>query len=625
MRYVVTGAIATAIAIGALLATGGSGGALSANIFVGAAGSCTRSVTITTYSATTSCGTFQAAFTAASCGDIIGAEPNTYAEVEIDENTAKGCSSQITIEPDNGTVRFVTNTSDDNPALSLGGSCKCSSHIPPDHLTFNGLSSNQFVTGVPGVMGSGGQMGQVKIYADYETPASNDILANHDEFRHMDFCNGCPDPGGGTIEFTSDQNTVLDHDIFGPVCCGNTHTGAGSTSPTLAVFGHRDEGASTHNTTNLSVTYTQFLGETYCATNSPSINPDCTHADWPTSLGSPPQLDCNDPGGSGTCHADCLHFTGINGLTFEQNILYSCRAQALFFENQNSGTSGSNGGTNYILNNFFDSLGSGCAACFGGTEGQFSTTSGTWVFGFNTCNVGCGFSGPSTFTPGNLSVTFVGNIGSLGNHGDDLNSNGCATDETQIVDTAATSGTFTLTYGGQTTAAINYNDSASTVQGDLTALSSIGSGNMKVAEPAKNGMGQPTGEFSLTFVGSLGNTNVAQVTGNGSGLVGGTLSIATTSQGGGASPFTYIDDVWSNASCSGDQASSALNLVNIGDWSSSPSDNTTNYNLAGTNGTNAADDVVPTATCTSYTTVDVHGNTRPAPGQSACDAGGAER
>src|SRR5262249_41925037 len=52
-------------------------------------------------------------------------------------------------------------------------------------------------------------------------------------------------------------------------------------------------------------------------------------------------------------------------------------------------------------------------------------------------------------------------------------------DEVQTVTLTGnpTGGTFTLTFSGQTTAAIAYNASAATVQSALQALSSIGSGN----------------------------------------------------------------------------------------------------------------------------------------------------
>jgi len=56
----------------------------------------------------------------------------------------------------------------------------------------------------------------------------------------------------------------------------------------------------------------------------------------------------------------------------------------------------------------------------------------------------------------------------------------------------ATGGTFTLTYGGQTTAAIAHNASAATVQTRLAALSSVGVGKVMVS-------GNAGGPWTVTF------------------------------------------------------------------------------------------------------------------------------
>jgi hypothetical protein len=78
-------------------------------------------------------------------------------------------------------------------------------------------------------------------------------------------------------------------------------------------------------------------------------------------------------------------------------------------------------------------------------------------------------------------------------------------------------GTFTLTFGGQTTAGIAYNAIASAVQTALEALSSIGTGNVTVA--GGPGPGTP---WVVTFTGAFAQTNVAQMTTSSAGLTGGT-------------------------------------------------------------------------------------------------------
>ena len=68
-----------------------------------------------------------------------------------------------------------------------------------------------------------------------------------------------------------------------------------------------------------------------------------------------------------------------------------------------------------------------------------------------------------------------------------------------------TGGTFTLTFGGDTTSSIAYNASASTVQSDLAALASIGSGNVVVTQAVGGG-------WEVRFTGTLAGTYQNQMT-----------------------------------------------------------------------------------------------------------------
>ena len=68
----------------------------------------------------------------------------------------------------------------------------------------------------------------------------------------------------------------------------------------------------------------------------------------------------------------------------------------------------------------------------------------------------------------------------------------------------AASGTFTLTFGGQTTTALQYDDSAANVQSALQALSSIGAGNCTVAK-----IGTISSAWAVTFAGTMASTNVS--------------------------------------------------------------------------------------------------------------------
>lgn len=112
-----------------------------------------------------------------------------------------------------------------------------------------------------------------------------------------------------------------------------------------------------------------------------------------------------------------------------------------------------------------------------------------------------------------------------------------ATNEVQSLSISGTptGGTFTLTFNGQTTAAIAYNAAASAVQSALRALSNIGSTGVVCS-----GGALPGTAVTITFQGTLANTNVAQITASSAGLTGGTsptASISTTTQGG---PTSYI-------------------------------------------------------------------------------------
>ena len=94
-----------------------------------------------------------------------------------------------------------------------------------------------------------------------------------------------------------------------------------------------------------------------------------------------------------------------------------------------------------------------------------------------------------------------------------------AVNEVQSLAISGASGTYTLTFNGQTTAALAFNATALSVQAALNALTSIGGvgGSVSVA-----GSG---GSFNVTFGGTLAATNVSQITATGAG---GTSVIAST-------------------------------------------------------------------------------------------------
>lgn len=76
-----------------------------------------------------------------------------------------------------------------------------------------------------------------------------------------------------------------------------------------------------------------------------------------------------------------------------------------------------------------------------------------------------------------------------------------------------TGGTFTLSFGGNTTSAIAFNAANTAVQSALTALASIGVGNVTVSKG--------TSWWIVSFKSALAATGVATMTINASGLTGG--------------------------------------------------------------------------------------------------------
>jgi len=102
-----------------------------------------------------------------------------------------------------------------------------------------------------------------------------------------------------------------------------------------------------------------------------------------------------------------------------------------------------------------------------------------------------------------------------------------STDEVQTV-TEGGSGltSFTLTFSGQTTAAIAAAATAAAVQAALEALSNINVGDVTVT-------GADGGPYTVTFGGTLADADVPQMTATPTGGTG-TVTVATTTAGGAA-------------------------------------------------------------------------------------------
>lgn len=101
-----------------------------------------------------------------------------------------------------------------------------------------------------------------------------------------------------------------------------------------------------------------------------------------------------------------------------------------------------------------------------------------------------------------------------------------------------TGGTFTLTWNGQTTAAIVWNATPAQVQTALENLSNIAVGDVRCT-----GTQLPAGAVNVEFIGSLGEANVAAMTGSGTNLTGagGPFSVTISTLTAGLGPTSNAD------------------------------------------------------------------------------------
>lgn len=124
----------------------------------------------------------------------------------------------------------------------------------------------------------------------------------------------------------------------------------------------------------------------------------------------------------------------------------------------------------------------------------------------------------------------------------------------QLVYVAAEGGTFTLTFNGQTTSAINFNAPASESQGAgsveaaLKALTTIGAGNVEVSGGPGNTSGATP--YAVTFVGALKEANQSTMTVNSSLLTGTTPGANVKAVNKGGEGFE-ICEVASNCKAAG--------------------------------------------------------------------------
>ncbi|MBI3979136.1 MAG: chitobiase/beta-hexosaminidase C-terminal domain-containing protein [Chloroflexi bacterium] len=138
-------------------------------------------------------------------------------------------------------------------------------------------------------------------------------------------------------------------------------------------------------------------------------------------------------------------------------------------------------------------------------------------------------------TPDPWLVTFVdpggANVAQMTANGAGLTSGTVAVTTTKE---GANGGTFTLTFDGQPTGAIAYNAPAATIEAALESLPNV-------ADVAVTGSGTAADPWFVTFA-DPGGTDVAQMTADGAGLAGGSVSITTATEGANGGTFTLTFD-----------------------------------------------------------------------------------
>jgi hypothetical protein len=114
-------------------------------------------------------------------------------------------------------------------------------------------------------------------------------------------------------------------------------------------------------------------------------------------------------------------------------------------------------------------------------------------------------------------------------------------DEVQQVTVAGSGGTFTLTFGGQTTSPLAANATAAQVKTALDALSSIGGAGGTVEVTGGPGDDTGTSPYLIRFARTLGGTNLALMTADGSALTGTTPAASVGPWVAGGGHLTLID------------------------------------------------------------------------------------
>ena len=423
-----------------------------ANLWVSSTGksSCIRSATPVTYSSggSTDCGSFDAAYQAASDGDTVLVRNGTYGKQAFTSRSTAGWSQGVTFRAENALGATVEAQSS-GTTLSIGTA---------SWITLDGFDLNGYQTQCPKAQqnvypGCGNSYG---IVTD-STAGGDSHITIEDSQVDVGKLNG----GGSMFFLYKPQNWRITGNTFGPSCCGADSVD----SPVAITIGKPSNGANdcAHEGCNVQIDHNVFR---YA---------DLRHAsDWPTSgWGSAPEPSCTD---TIHCHLDALHIGGLIGGQIDSNQFLGDDCEDIYMEG--GGYQGNDNRNIDIVGNTWSAVSDHCNGGLYVKCAGSGTCGGTWNVGFNEGNdlmtLGTGWAGAESGTVVNIygNYTYLMMANSSGNNA------GCM---------AGTTGNVTINYqynvwrglfggGGNTAGPCAPTDTVATTPGWVNAVGAPATG-----------------------------------------------------------------------------------------------------------------------------------------------------
>jgi hypothetical protein len=327
---------------------------VSANVWVGASGSCKRSATPAAYNTATACATLDAAYHAAAMNDTVDVKCGTYGSQAFSYDSSK-TGGTVTFQPESAGCVTINGS-------PVGISLK--SNV--GYLTIKGFVLN-------------GPDGAVQ---DAGSGVSKNVTIDGNKINVGKKLNGCCDVSLHAIDGWKIVNNTI-----GPSCCGKLY----NSSPVGLRIGKPSSTAPNSNNVLIDNNLLQ------------NVVRNCSY--WPTSgFGFCPDTTCISSG----CHSDGIHIWGLQNSTISRNRIYNAEVAGIFLEQANLSLNKNIS----IVSNAVRTVG-GSSGIYVKANGS-NAIGGTWNIAFNSVVglimvPGTGFTGVAAGTVINL----IGNAGSL--------------------------------------------------------------------------------------------------------------------------------------------------------------------------------------------------------------------